>query len=272
VSIGFGEISARVKCTAADSISIVLAAYNEGLTLRGSLERIVSVMREGTLEWELIAVDDGSSDETAGVLREFSVFWPGVLRTVTHPQNRGLVAAMKTGAEAARLATVVYLDADLSYEPSIVAQLVAAKTATGAAVAVASPYMRGGRVGNVPLDRLIASRGANWLLALCAGGRMHTFTGMVRAYDAEVLRELFSRAPVGEFNTWAIAACVEADRRIVEIPAALIWPRERYAAPSRISARKLVERAKLVLVTARYLLGACRRSKLLKTGTLVLSQ
>jgi glycosyltransferase involved in cell wall biosynthesis len=255
-----------------DSLSIVVCAYNEGPALRIALERIVSVMEKQAFVWELIVVNDGSSDDTGTVLEELSASRPGLLRVVTHPVNRGLVAAMKTGAEAAGMPTVVYLDADLSYEPGIVAQLAAAKAATGAAVAVASPYMRGGRVGNVPLDRLVASRVANWILARCAGGCMHTFTGMVRAYDTALLRDLFARPVVGEFNTWAIAACIEADARVVEIPAALVWPVERSAGPTRISLKKLAQRAQLVLITARYLAGACRRSSLLKTGTLVLRQ
>jgi glycosyltransferase involved in cell wall biosynthesis len=253
------------------SASIVLAAYNEGDTLSVVLERLLATLSaEQGFDWELIVVDDGSSDATPRVLREFSARQPGVLRTVTHPENRGLVAAMKTGAEAARNETVVYLDADLSYEPKIVERLLRAKSATGADVAIASPYMRGGRVANVPLDRLVASRGANWILSRCAGGRLHTFTGMVRAYDTALLRELFSKPVVGEFNTWAIAACIESGRRVVEVPAALVWPRERFEAPSRISPRKLLERAKLVLVTATYLAAACGASKRYKTGTLVL--
>jgi glycosyltransferase involved in cell wall biosynthesis len=256
---------------AAVSVSIVLAAYNEGPTLRVALERVISILSGSGLRWELLVVDDGSSDGTGMLLREFSASRPGILSVFTHSENAGLVAAMRTGAAAAQMETVVYLDADLSYDPSIVAELLAAKVSTGAAVAVASPYMRGGTVANVPSDRLVASRGANWILARCAGGRMHTFTGMVRAYDTVILRELFTKPVVGEFNTWAIAACIEADLRVVEIPAALVWPPERYASPSRISPRKLLERAKLVLVTAGFLLGACRRSKLLRTGTLVLS-
>ena len=253
------------------SASIVLAAFNEGDTLRVVLERVVAtLMADRSFDWELIVVDDGSSDGTPRVLKEFSAARPGVLRIVTHPVNRGLVAAMKTGAEAALNATVVYLDADLSYEPEIAGRLMRAKTTTGADVAIASPYMRGGRVANVPLDRLVASRGANWILSRCAGGRLRTFTGMVRAYDTALLRELFSKTVIGEFNTWAIAACIESGRRIVEVPAALVWPRERFEAPSRISPRKLLERAKLVLVTAKYLAAACGSSKRFRTGTLVL--
>jgi hypothetical protein len=94
---------------------------------------------------------------------------------------------------------------------------------------------------------------------------------MVRAYDAVTLRALFARTPVGEFNSWVVAALIEADSRIVEIPAALVWPPERHAAAPRLSWLKLYNRVGEVVITAGYLLGACRRSTMLRTGTLVLA-
>jgi glycosyltransferase involved in cell wall biosynthesis len=254
-------------------VSVVVAAFNEGPVLLVALERILACLdsAQDRLDFELLVVDDGSSDETPALLREFSAVQDGRVRVLTHETNRGLVAAMETGCRAASKETIAYLDADLSYEPAVVEALVLAKQASDAAVAIASPYMPGGKVQHVPFDRLIASRVANWILRRCSGGRLSTFTGMVRAYDASTLRALFSRPQVGEFNAWAVAALIEADRRIVEIPAALVWPPERHAAAPRLSWQKLYDRIGEVVVTARYLLGACRRSTMLRTGTLVLA-
>ena len=253
------------------SVSVVVAAYNEGRDLIVALERIlVQLAASERLDFELIVVDDGSSDETPQVLEKFSASRPGELRVLTHEVNQGLVAAMRTGCAGATKSTVVYLDADLSYAPSIVERLVEAKAATGAAVAIASPYMPGGVVAQVPLDRLVASRAANWLLSRCCSGRFSTFTGMVRAYDTATLRDLFALEPVGEFNTWALAALIESGREIVEIPAELIWPAERYAAAPRLSAGKLLARTREVVATFEYLSAACRRGRNLNTGTLVL--
>jgi len=254
-------------------VSVVVAAYNEGSGLFEIVDRILADLTRASerLDFELLVVDDGSSDATAAMLARFSAERPGAIRVLTHPVNHGLVAAMRTGCEAATKATVAYLDADLSYRPEIVERLVAAKAESGAAVAIASPYMPGGTVSRVPLDRLIASRVGNWILSRCSGGRLSTFTGMVRAYDTAVLRELFTRKPVGEFNSWVIAALIQDERRIVEIPADLAWPPERYAASPRMSLESLVRRCGQVVATADFLWAACRRSKTLKTGTLVLS-
>jgi hypothetical protein len=132
--------------------------------------------------------------------------------------------------------------------------------------------MNGGRVACVPFVRLVASRVANWLLERCADGRLHTFTGMVRAYDRLQFLALFERRQIGEFNTWAVAALLASGQTVVEIPAALVWPPERFAAPSRLSAAKLWERVLLVIETARMLRVSLRNvATPLRAGTLVLS-
>ncbi len=220
---------------------------------------------------EVILVDDGSSDATVDILEQFSTEHPGAISIVRHERNAGLVAAMRTGARAARYDTVVFLDADLSYDPDIVEPLVLAR-ARSEATALASPYMRGGYVANVPFVRLIASRGANWILARCAGGRLATFTGMVRAYDRLAFLALFDQEQIGEFNTWAVAVFLGAGRDVVEVPAALVWPADRYAASSRLTAGKLWERVLLVIETAQMLTANIRRAKKEeKSGTLALS-
>jgi hypothetical protein len=132
---------------------------------------------------------------------------------------------------------------------------------TNAKAALASPYMAGGRVANVPVARLIASRGANWILTRCVGGRLHTLTGMVRAYDREAFVRLFDHPIAGEFNTWATAVLLQAGHTVTEIPAALVWPRDRYAAPSRLTGGQLWERVRLVVKTARMLARASRSAQ-----------
>ncbi|GAC1398555.1 MAG: glycosyltransferase [Vulcanimicrobiaceae bacterium] len=232
-------------------VSVVVPAFNEGEEIGRTLARIyaaVDPMRE-RYAVDVIVVDDGSSDETASTIMKFASERPDLIIR-THAVNRGLVEGLKTGATASTAEVIVYLDADLSYTPDIVEPLVATLFARDAAVVIASPYMSGGRVGNVPRDRLIASRGANWLLARCVGGRVKTFTGMVRAYRAEVLREIMTQKTHGEFNAWVVAELLRRRATIVEIPAALVWPDTRSKAPSRMTLRKLWNRLALVLVTA----------------------
>lgn len=240
-------------------ISVVMPAYNEGLGLGSVLERLQHALSllEATYRTELIVVDDGSHDETAAALAAFVVRFPQT-RALTHSINRGLVAALRTGIEAASGDAVVVLDADLSYAPEIVEPLVRTLFERRADVVIASPYMRGGRVGNVPSDRLVASRGANLLLSALVGGRIKTFTGMVRAYDAATIKALVRRRIAGEFNAGVLAEIMRTGGTIVEIPAALVWPPSRTEAPARISLGTLWRRVGLVIVTARVLVSSAR--------------
>ena len=252
-------------------VSIVVPCYNEEDAIAGVIERILAYLKTfgSRVSSEIIAVDDGSSDATANVLHDVSTKYPGTVRLVRHERNGGLTKAMRTGAEHARKDTVVFLDADLSYVPEIVGELLAAKRRSGASLAIASPYMQGGRVGNVPFVRLAASRGANFLLSLSIGRKVRTFTGMVRAYDTALFQALAGKVNRGEFNSAMVAAVLASNHGLVEIPAALVWPAQRAAAPSRISPTKLLQRARLVLETWRILRSAGKGNvKIGQTGTL----
>ncbi len=239
-------------------VSIVVPCYNEGEAIGAVLERVRSYLDtlEPRVASEIVAVNDGSSDNTSIALEAFSVKYESGVRIVAHRENAGLTQAMRTGAAHATKSVIVFMDADLSYAPETIGDLLSAKAQSGAAVAIASPYMAGGRVANVPFVRLAASRGANFLLSFTVGRRIRTFTGMVRAYDTAAFRELAERAAhePGEFNAVMVAEVLRAGLGIVEVPAGLIWPPERTAGAPRISAKKLRQRALLVVTTIGLLL------------------
>jgi glycosyltransferase involved in cell wall biosynthesis len=268
------ELCANLGDMDFSAFSIVIPAFNEEGSIVSVLTQVtahVAELRE-RYEVDVVVVDDGSSDGTLAALHHFSASYPNAITIVAHERNAGLVAAMRTGALAARADTVVFLDADLSYLPDIIEPLILAKRKAAASAALASPYMPGGHVANVPFVRLAASRAANWILGLFARGRLHTFTGMVRAYDRGEFLALFERTQVGEFNTWAVAVLIANGHRVVEIPAALVWPAERYAAPSRLTPTKLWHRVLLVIETAQMLGAASRQAdEHLETGTFALS-
>src|SRR5271155_2581297 len=140
-----------------NGFSLVVPVYNEGSSLAGVLDRLVSALERlrARYDCELIVVDDGSTDETPRVLASAQRSRPGAFQTLAHDGNRGLTAALQTGCDFARYDTIVALDADLSYSPDIIEPLVAARLQSNAAAVLASPYMSGGHVANVPFDRLI---------------------------------------------------------------------------------------------------------------------
>ncbi|HPU12360.1 MAG TPA: glycosyltransferase family 2 protein [Aeromicrobium sp.] len=95
------------------SLSIVMPVYNEEKTVAHAIDRVLSV--DFPCQVELIVVNDGSSDATAGIIDRFA--GPGVI--VRHlPMNQGKGSAVRAGVRQARGTHVVILDSDLEYTPN----------------------------------------------------------------------------------------------------------------------------------------------------------
>ncbi|WP_437657325.1 glycosyltransferase [Sorangium sp. So ce1182] len=98
-------------------LSVIVPCLNEELNVPELAERVLGVFREGSLAGELILVDDGSTDGTKTTIQALAAAHPGLVVGCFHPQNRGITAAWRTGAAAARGKLVSIIDADLQYQP-----------------------------------------------------------------------------------------------------------------------------------------------------------
>ncbi len=103
-------------------LSIVVPCFNEELNVPELTQRVLSALDTGKLQGELLLVDDGSSDQTARVIREQAQLDPRVVG-IFHPVNKGMAAAWRSGVDAARGTAVAVLDADLQYQPEDVLRL-----------------------------------------------------------------------------------------------------------------------------------------------------
>jgi glycosyltransferase involved in cell wall biosynthesis len=105
------------------SISCVIPCFNEGANLRHLLPRLEDILWATKLRWEIIVVDDGSTDDTADVARawcELSGF-----RCISLSRNFGKEAAITAGLAAATGDAVVLLDGDLQHSPDLIHQMIA---------------------------------------------------------------------------------------------------------------------------------------------------
>jgi glycosyltransferase involved in cell wall biosynthesis len=111
--------SDRLTPTSAEPlVSLVIPAYNESRSLEDVLRRVYDL----PLRTEVIAVDDGSTDDTVSILRSYEE--SRGLTLLQHDRNRGKGAAVRTGIARTTGEVVVIQDADMEYDPSDVVELI----------------------------------------------------------------------------------------------------------------------------------------------------
>lgn len=99
------------------SISVFFPAYNDGGTIASMVLAALITCRKLTKDYEVIVVNDGSKDYTPEVLDELARKYPGEVRVVHHPKNRGYGGALRTGFASATKDLIFYTDGDAQYDP-----------------------------------------------------------------------------------------------------------------------------------------------------------
>jgi glycosyltransferase involved in cell wall biosynthesis len=210
-------------------VSLVAPAYNEQIIIEQNLNILCAYMKslENQYRWELIIVNDGSSDNTGQLADRFAQDKDNVY-VIHHLINCGLGQTLRTGFEHCQGEYIITLDLDLSYAPdNHIKELLTKIRESQAKVVVASPYMKGGRVSNVPWLRWILSVWGNRFLSFTANGSLATLTSMVRVYDAEFLKTLNLKSRGMEINPEVIHKAKLLQARVAEIPAHLKWSSQR---------------------------------------------
>ena len=136
------------------SATIVMPAFNESLIIMQSLTQVHDYLEtlDGEFDWELLIVDDGSTDETGAIAELFARSRPRV-RVLRHRTTFNLGQALRYAFANCTTDYVVTVDADLSYTPDHIGRLLREIDRTRAKVVLASPYAVDGLVSNVPFKR-----------------------------------------------------------------------------------------------------------------------
>ena len=195
--------------------------FNEADNAEATLSRVKEALAPFQGTFELIAVDDGSTDDTRTILESLSEI-DGKVRVVSYPRNKGRGKALRAGFRAATGEIVVSIDADLSYDPHYIHDFLETLTGdTDVDFVLASPYMPGGGVKDVPFLRLWISKWGNRVLRLAMPNRIYTSTGIFRAYRREVLDSLELESDGKEIHLEILSKAIALGYRVKEVPAIL---------------------------------------------------
>jgi dTDP-4-amino-4,6-dideoxygalactose transaminase len=225
-------------------ISLVVPCFNEveGVPQLAAALEDLRTRLAGRHELELVFVDDGSTDGTGDALRGGFAAWPAV-RLLTHAENRGLGAALRTAFAAATGDWIATCDSDCTYDPRELPAMIALLE-NGADVVVASPYHPAGGVRNVPRSRLFLSRNLSRLYDLVLGKRVYTYTSLFRLYRGELVRDLAFESDGFLSMAELLVGALRRNAVVVEYPTILAV--RHYGASKAAVARLIIQHVKFL--------------------------
>jgi glycosyltransferase involved in cell wall biosynthesis len=193
-----------------EGFSIIIPANNEEAGIASVLERILSVMNRNNINYELLVVDDGSTDRTAELVRESGV---GLIQ---HSSNRGYGAALKTGISRANYNAILITDADGTYPNEQILDLIRVYKEGNFDMVVGA---RTGENVSVPVIRKpakwIISKLANYLIGL----KIPDLNSGLRVMRKETLEKFMQILPDGfSFTTTITLAMLTSNHSVKYIP------------------------------------------------------
>src|SRR5207237_9389204 len=190
-------------------LSIVIPIHNEEPSILPLYDRLTSVLESMQKPYEIIVVDDASTDRSFDLLANL-VETDSRLKVIRLRRNFGQTAALSAGFDEAQGTVIVSLDGDLQHDPEDIPALLA-KIEEG--YDIASGWRKEGI--DKAITRRITSRIANWLLAQASGVELRDFGTTFKAYRAEILKDVHL---YGELHRFIPALASFYGARVAEVP------------------------------------------------------
>ena len=239
--------------------SFVIPAYNESVRIRPTLDELLRYTREQNWDAEILVVNDGSTDDTAQIVREYATRHRQIL-LLENPGNRGKGYSVRNGMLHARGDICLFTDADLS-SPITEAQKLFDAITRGADIAIGSRWLRAElQTERQPMYRQAFGRIFNLVLRVILGLRFADTQCGFKAFRRDAAQRIF---PLQKIERWAFDPEIlflarRAGLRVEEV--AVLWAHSEGTRlhPFRDGMRMFVEvlRIRWNAMTGEYARGA----------------
>jgi glycosyltransferase involved in cell wall biosynthesis len=191
-------------------VSVIIPAYNEEKTIKEVIERVKKVDFRG-LPKEIIVVDDCSTDNTASILNSIDN-----ITVISHSQNQGKGAAIRTGLKYAKGDVVIIQDADLEYDP-VFMPLLLDPILNGQADAVFGSRFKG-KVKGMHLSNRLANRLLTSLTNILYDAKLTDMETCYKMFKKSLLDGVKLKANKFDVEVEITARLIRSGCRILEVP------------------------------------------------------
>jgi glycosyltransferase involved in cell wall biosynthesis len=206
--------------------SVVLPVYNEEEVIPTTISNIIQVFVRMDLDWEIITVDDGSTDSSPTVLKDLKSEFPQSLKIVRHPYNKGNGATIKTGIKAATGDYIICMDIDGQHDPEDILKMLPFLEDYDLIVG-ARPFKK-----ESTWYRNLANKFYNKLASGLTGFKIKDLTSGYRIFRADVVKKFYHLFPQRfSYPTTSTLALLKGGYNIKYVP---INIRPRQAGTSKV--------------------------------------
>jgi len=196
------------------TLSIVIPVYNEGRTLADVLQLVFASVPDVI---EVIAVDDGSKDNSRDILSGFAKT-ESRLKVIFEKVNGGKTAALRTGIAATHGNVVIIQDADLEYDPKDIHKLMQVFREKEVDAVYGSRFMNRGLQGSHYSQHYIANKTLTFISNLCNGLRLTDVETCYKAIRGDLIRAMPIASKRFGFEIEVTAYLGKKKARVVEVP------------------------------------------------------
>ena len=189
-------------------LSIVVPLYNEEESVEKLLLRILEVGRSFDFAYEIVLVDDGSTDKTWQIIEQLKSTTPH-LKGIKLRRNCGQTSAMVAGFDHSSGKTIVTMDGDLQNDPSDIPMLLEKMEEGYDIVSGWRKYRKD------HFSRVLPSRIANGIISITTGVRLHDYGCSLKAYRAECIKSIKA---YGDMHRFFPALASMTGARVTEVP------------------------------------------------------
>jgi len=192
-------------------LSVFFPAYNDSGTIASMVIRAVQAASMVTDDYEVVVVNDGSTDATAEVVEELAAKYPHV-RVVNHPRNRGYGGALQTGFRSASKELIFYTDGDAQYDPAELSLLWARLTDD-------ADLVQGYKISRSdPLHRIVIGRVYHHIVSILFGLTVRDVDCDFRLMRRSIFETIDLEKTSGVICLEMMKKITDGGFRIVEVP------------------------------------------------------